>query len=79
MSFANIRIENDIKNLGINIPIRLEENELFFKLNPRTELYKKHLEFKLIYTEEYPFKSPKLLCLSKVYHPNIDFKNKIIP
>lgn len=72
MSFAEARIENDLNNL--TIPIKFQKNGLTvnFKLKIDTEIYRGMYDFVLEFPTEYPFKSPKLKCLTKVFHPNID-------
>lgn len=34
-------------------------------------------EFSIEVLDEYPFKAPKVMCLTKIYHPNIDFSGNV--
>ncbi|KAI5149370.1 ubiquitin-conjugating enzyme E2 M [Enteropsectra breve] len=43
-----------------------------FTVAIETEVYKKDYAFGILFSEEYPFKSPIVICYSRVMHPNID-------
>jgi ubiquitin-conjugating enzyme E2 M len=73
--FSDCRIKNDLENLTIPIEFQLIDKSLNFQLNINTPIYKGNFNFLLIFPEEYPFKSPKLFCKTKVFHPNIFEEN----
>lgn len=72
--FYEDRINNDLRNLSIPLKYELSGLKLNFKLKMNTPIYKGTYNFELTFTPEYPFESPKLKCLTRVYHPNIDSK-----
>jgi len=72
MPFADFRIKNDLENLTMPIKYTLEGRTVYFELRIDSPVYNGLYRFRLDIPEEYPFKSPKLKCLSRVYHPNID-------
>ena len=39
--------------------------------------YKGVYVFKIEFGKDYPFKAPKCLCTTRIYHPNIDTKGNI--
>ncbi|KAL6120410.1 hypothetical protein NUSPORA_02865 [Nucleospora cyclopteri] len=70
--FSLFRFQNDLKSLIL--PVEIVRNEDFlleFAVKFHSAIYTKKYTFKLTFTKEYPFKSPKLLCLTNTYHPNI--------
>lgn len=72
MSFFKAVIQNDLKNLSLPLDYKLIENKLFFSLKIDTEIYKGNYHFELSFPIDYPFRSPKLITTTKVFHPNID-------
>lgn len=77
MSFLEARIKHDIDNLSIPVDYKLKDNHFNFTLKIETSIYNRILSFSLEFPDEYPFKSPKLMCLSKIYHPNIDLEGHV--
>ena len=47
------------------------------KINFQTPYDKGSFKFKLTFPAEYPFKPPKVLIETKIYHPNIDEKGQV--
>ena len=72
MSFFEVRLNHDLENLSMRIKYRRFEKSIIFQLKILTEVYDGLYDFLIEFPEEYPFKSPKVKCLSKVFHPNID-------
>lgn len=72
MSFLEARIKNDLENLTIPIQYKRTANSLEFDLKIETSVYNGTFNFVLDFPNEYPFKSPKLICKTKTFHPNID-------
>lgn len=77
MDFTKKRITKDLELLKTNnytYDYDESKNKLTFILNgPKDSLYEKG-KFKIIITfpKEYPFKSPSVGFLTKIYHPNVD-------
>jgi len=72
MKFFEARLQKDIENLSIPLKYKLVDRSFLFDLKIDTEIYKGLYKFKIEFPEEYPFKSPKLFCMTDVFHPNID-------
>lgn len=45
-----------------------QENSIYFGCR---------VQFKLSFPDDYPISPPKLLCLNKIYHPNISYKGNV--
>lgn len=71
MHFYKARIKKDIESISVPIDGRLNNLSYFFDLEINTAIYKGKYHFRIDFTKEYPFKSPKVFCLSNVFHPNI--------
>lgn len=72
MSFADLRIKNDVDMLMV--PLRhcqLNGRAFRFTVDIHTALYNGAYDFELVFPDGYPFMSPRLTCLTPVYHPNI--------
>jgi ubiquitin-conjugating enzyme E2 M len=77
MSFSDARIQRDLDNLNIPITFKKTNRIVDFQLEIDTEIYKGFYDFTISFPDEYPFKSPKLKCLTKVFHPNIDIHGNV--
>lgn len=77
MRFWEARIKKDIENLTIPVKYKLEDKTLYFSVDINTDIYNGTYKFRIEFTEEYPFTSPKLFCDSKVFHPNIDSEGRV--
>ena len=83
MDFTKKRITKDLELLKTNnytYDYDESKNKLTFILNgPKDSLYEKG-KFKIIITfpKEYPFKSPSIGFLTKIYHPNVEFNSGTI-
>lgn len=77
-SFAKVRIQHDIENLVLPLEgCVLDGFSLLFTLSLGGPLYTGQYDFVLEFPEEYPFKSPRLLCKTPVFHPNIDENGRV--
>lgn len=76
-SFFTARIKHDLENLAVPIEYSLDCNKLDFCMQIRTAIYHGVFNFELKFPDEYPFKSPKLFCKTKVFHPNIDIEGHV--
>ena len=76
MSFRN-RIQKDLKQLkshNYDYTYNDKKRELTFIIDGPKDSYYEGGKFEIILTfsNEYPFKSPSVGFLTKIYHPNID-------
>eukprot|EP00808_Paulinella_micropora_P006733 g71197.t1 len=83
---AFLRIQRDLEdldlpeNVTIKYPVKgdLMNFSLVIKITYEESLWKGGLyEFKFSIPSKYPFEGPKVVCIDKVYHPNIDLEGKI--
>lgn len=82
---AHLRIQRDLADLNLqeyqNVKIIRNEDEwMEFSLviYPTTGYWKEGMyEFKFNIPPKYPFDGPKVICIDKIYHPNIDVEGKI--
>jgi len=80
---AHLRVQRDLADLELppNVKILRKEDEwMEFSLviYPETGYWKGGLfEFKFNIPAKYPFDVPKVICVDKLYHPNIDLEGKI--
>ncbi|KAK1350070.1 ubiquitin-conjugating enzyme [Hamiltosporidium tvaerminnensis] len=88
--FSSYRLTKELKNIDLppNTSLKLNKEEetttslftdiLIFKMYISTGLYRnRNLTFKIKIPVEYPFKGPKVFCMDKIYHPNIDFDGNV--
>jgi len=77
-SSALIRIQKDFQDLEIPDYVKMEVNkdDLFnfqFEIKPKEGLWAGgNFTFKFVLPPKYPFEGPKVTCVDKIYHPNID-------
>lgn len=72
MGMAEIRIEHDISHLVLPVELVRDGQLVYFTIYIETHPYCGTFSFQLTFPSEYPFASPKLKCLTKTFHPNID-------
>lgn len=78
MSFCELRIKNDLDNLVIPIGSAvLDQLKLSFSLVTNSEIYNGRFAFTLSFPEDYPFASPRLVCHTPIFHPNIDERGRV--
>jgi len=86
MSTINQRILKEIKKLDSDPIVGIyavpeKDNQRYFKVliaGPKDSPYEGGLfKLQLYLPEEYPMVPPKVLFMSKIYHPNIDFLGRI--
>lgn len=81
-SFATFRLKTEIESIellpGTSLSVDKSSEERYaveveYTMSITEGIYEgRVLRFKLKIPHAYPFKPPKLLCLDKVFHPNID-------
>lgn len=84
VSAAQLRLQKDITEIDLPRSIKLtfpDPSDLFnFKLSitPQEGYYKGGtFEFKTEINNNFPIEPPKIKCLNKIYHPNIDLDGNI--
>lgn len=78
MSFETDRIQHDLDTLLVPlVSCRLRDREFFFTIRVTSHFYRGNYSFRLDFPDGYPFKSPKLFCLSRTFHPNIDDQGRV--
>ncbi|CAI5758508.1 unnamed protein product [Candida verbasci] len=84
VSAAQLRIQKDITELDLPPSIKLtfpQPSSLFefdLKLIPNSGYYKNgKFQFKCEINSNFPIEPPKIKCLNKIYHPNIDLQGNI--
>uniref|UniRef100_A0A6C0B3L7 UBC core domain-containing protein n=1 Tax=viral metagenome TaxID=1070528 RepID=A0A6C0B3L7_9ZZZZ len=76
MEFANKRIQRDIEVLKENSQISIiDENTVYCYIDGPNDTVYENGTWKIIisFPKEYPFKSPSIGFVDKIWHPNIDF------
>lgn len=72
----------DLENIMPQAKIIKDKND-FMKFNviytPEKDSYwyGGKYEFSFTVSDQYPFNPPKVMCLTKIYHPNIDFQGNV--
>lgn len=81
---AQLRVQKDITELDLPPSIKVtfpNPNDFFnfnLKLIPQEGYYKNgQFEFKIEINSNFPIDPPKIKCLQKIYHPNIDLQGNI--
>ncbi|KAI5959514.1 UBC12 [Candida pseudojiufengensis] len=84
VSAAQLRIQKDISELDLpkNIKLNFPNIQDFFnfdlKIIPNEGYYKNgKFKFKIEISKNFPIDPPKIKCLNKIYHPNIDLNGNI--
>lgn len=77
MLFSKARIQKDLENLSVPMEFQLRGDALFFKIRMETEIYNGLYNFRIEFPPDYPFKSPKLFCMTAVFHPNVDREGRV--
>jgi len=82
MNIAISRLNKEIKKCidFENFQIDLHDDNILewrIKFNPQTKVFKKCYDIKIIFPQNYPFSSPKIIFLSNIFHPNIDIKGNV--
>lgn len=84
VSAAQLRLQKDITTLELPPNIKVvfpNPSDLFnFKLsiNPQQGYYKSGaFEFKVEINNNFPMEPPKIKCLNRIYHPNIDLDGNV--
>lgn len=76
-SFCLFRIKNELSSLilleNTSYDISYDPPLIVYSLNIKAGVYKnRSFSFEISFPPEYPFKSPRIKCLTKVFHPSID-------
>ena len=77
MPFFDARIQNDLEKLAIPLDYKLDKTTFCFTIRINSEIYNGLFKFELEFPIEYPFKSPRLMCKTPVFHPNIDSEGHV--
>ncbi|ODV81491.1 NEDD8-conjugating enzyme UBC12 [Suhomyces tanzawaensis NRRL Y-17324] len=81
---AQIRLQKDIteldlpKTIAITFPDPNDFFNFFLQISPQQGYYKGgKFRFKIEINNNFPMEPPKIKCLNKIYHPNIDAAGNI--
>ncbi|EGW31223.1 uncharacterized protein SPAPADRAFT_61798 [Spathaspora passalidarum NRRL Y-27907] len=84
ISAAQLRLQKDITELDLphTIKVQFPDPSNFFTFNltitPQQGYYRSgHFHFKVDINNNFPIDPPKIKCLNKIYHPNIDLEGNI--
>ncbi|ABN64341.1 predicted protein [Scheffersomyces stipitis CBS 6054] len=84
VSGAQLRLQKDITELDLpkTIKVTFPDSSDFFNFNlqilPQQGFYKGGVfDFKVEINGNFPIDPPKIRCLNKIYHPNIDLEGNI--
>lgn len=84
VSAAQIRLQKDITELdlpesvSITFPDPSDFFNFFIRIVPQQGFYKGGaFDFKVEVNNNFPIEPPKIKCLNKIYHPNIDLDGNI--
>ncbi|KAG7662949.1 UBC12 [[Candida] subhashii] len=84
VSAAQLRVQKDLTELDLpkSIKITFPNSNDFFNFNlriiPQEGYYKNgKFQFKIEINNNFPIDPPKIKCLNKIYHPNIDLDGNI--
>ncbi|WUR04503.1 NEDD8-conjugating enzyme UBC12 [Vairimorpha necatrix] len=76
-SFCLFRVKNELSSLVLlddtSYSVSYVPLHIIYTINMSRGVYKdKSISFSISFPFEYPFVSPKITCLSKIFHPSID-------
>ncbi|KAI8318986.1 putative E2 ubiquitin-conjugating enzyme [Martensiomyces pterosporus] len=81
---AQIRLQKDLGELQLDeytataFPNSSDQMNFTVEYRPHRELYKGgRFRFSFTIGQNYPFEAPKVLCMQKIYHPNIDTEGHV--
>lgn len=84
ISAAEIRINKDLEaleffdNIKIKFPDPNDVKTFIIRLHLKDGIWENgNFDFEFKMTDEYPFEAPKVKCLTKVWHPNIDSNGNV--
>lgn len=84
MLFSQIRLQKDITELDMpkSIQIKFADpqdiSNFEIIINPQQGYYKQgKFKFEVNVTDNFPIEPPKIKCLQRIYHPNIDVNGNI--
>merc|ERR1711890_1756 len=78
------RIKEEIRRLStknyeiVKLSDNLNEIEILFNGPPETPFHGGKFKVRILIPDEYPFKSPSVGFVTKIFHPNIDEKWKYL-
>lgn len=78
--FAEFRLNSELKTIDLpphTTLTKTKENELIYKIKPQSKIYLKEYTFVITLPNDYPFSSPKIQCLQKIFHPNVDINGNV--
>lgn len=80
---ARIRLDRDLDNLELPPCVTLKDMDydpavLLIYVSPDEGYYKGGtFEFRLEFSNDYPIRPPRVACLTKLFHPNIDLRGRV--
>lgn len=86
ISAAYVRLQKDIDDLDLPPTVELvgtprhsgKQHVLSVVVSPDEGFYEGgHFRFEMTFNNSYPIEPPKVLCLNRIYHPNIDLEGKV--
>lgn len=84
VSPAQLRLQKDITALELPPSIKVvfpDPTDVFnfqLTIHPQQGYYKSgHFDFKVEVNQNFPMEPPKIKCLQKIYHPNIDLDGNV--
>jgi len=81
MTSALLRVQKDLAELELpsSVTMKKEDDYTYAFMIKVTEGFWSggEFEFKCVYPKQYPFGGPKVTCIDKIYHPNIDLEGGV--
>ncbi|QLQ81216.1 hypothetical protein HG537_0E05710 [Torulaspora globosa] len=87
MSAARMRLQKDLEALElpsmaqievITLPVAKDLPVLRLRIAPDEGYYKGgKFSFEITFSEAYPIEPPRVCCLNRIFHPNIDYQGKV--
>ncbi|KAL5385220.1 NEDD8-conjugating protein ubc12 [Paraphaeosphaeria minitans] len=83
-SAADLRVIKDLDSLSLSDTMKLKRDHMdnyknfILAIDPDEGMYKGgHFEFSFEIKPTFPYDAPKVRCMQKIYHPNIDLEGNV--